>query len=282
MKKYVPHLLAVILSGFGLLTLFLSTSVILDLFGIRAREGNYVLFVVWSNLISSILYLMAAYGLITSAKWTTKILSISVIILIAALTGLMLHANSGGLYETKTIGALIFRISLTLVFTLFSYLTITKKNTINMLSITLISLSLLLMSCGDNPEDATIQHKETAKDEDHQHVDASLGIELNQGEKWKVDDHMMEHIRNMEQDIEAFNQGTQKDYNQLALALQSNIDQLTSNCTMTGKAHDELHKWLLPYIDTVTALAEAQNEKEAIQQFKHIQTSFITFNQYFI
>lgn len=64
MKKYTSKLSAVILVAFGLLTLFLSTSVIFDLFGIRAKEGNYVLFIVWANLISSILYLFAAYGFI--------------------------------------------------------------------------------------------------------------------------------------------------------------------------------------------------------------------------
>jgi predicted RND superfamily exporter protein len=66
MKKIIPYLLAAILTGFGLLTLFLSSSVIFDLFGIRAKEGNYVLFVVWANFISSILYLFAAYGLLKS------------------------------------------------------------------------------------------------------------------------------------------------------------------------------------------------------------------------
>jgi hypothetical protein len=60
MKRYIQYILATILAGFGLLTLFLSSSVIFDLFGIRAKEGNYVLFVVWSNFISSILYLFAA------------------------------------------------------------------------------------------------------------------------------------------------------------------------------------------------------------------------------
>ena len=49
MKKYVLYTSAVILTAFGLLTLFLSTSVIFDLFGIRAKEGNYVHFVVWAN-----------------------------------------------------------------------------------------------------------------------------------------------------------------------------------------------------------------------------------------
>jgi len=127
MKKTIPYLLATFLTGFGLLTLFLSTSVIFDLFGIREKEGNYVLFVVWSNFISSILYLLAAYGFIKSKKWTTSLLGISTLILIAAFIGLKIHINSGGIYETKTVGAIIFRISVTLVFAIIAYFTITKK-----------------------------------------------------------------------------------------------------------------------------------------------------------
>ena len=127
MKKILPYILAVILIGFGLLTLFLSTSVIFDLFGVRAKEGNYVLFVVWSNFISSIIYLFAAYGFVAVKRWTAPLLGISVIILMAASIGLLIHANSGGIYETKTIGAMVFRIIVTLVFAALAYFTITKK-----------------------------------------------------------------------------------------------------------------------------------------------------------
>lgn len=127
MKKILPYLFAIILAGFGLLTLFLSTSVIFDLFGIRAIEGNYVLFVVWSNFISSMLYLFAAYGFIKSKKWTAKLLGISAIILIAAFVGLKIHASSGGIYETKTKGAMLFRIAVTFAFAIIAYFTITKK-----------------------------------------------------------------------------------------------------------------------------------------------------------
>ncbi len=127
MKRYFPYLLAIILAGFGLLTLFLSTSVIFDLFGIRAKEGNYVLFVVWSNFISSILYLFAAYGFVKGKNWTATVLGISALKLIAAFIGLKIHASSGGIYETKTIGAMIFRIAVTLVFTVIAYFTITRK-----------------------------------------------------------------------------------------------------------------------------------------------------------
>ncbi len=127
MNKYFSYSLSILLGGFSLLTLFLSTSVIFDLFGIRAKEGNYVLFVVWSNFISSILYLFAAYGFIKSKKWTTTLLGISTLILITAFIGLKIYASTGGVYETKTIGAMIFRISLTLVFTFIAYFTVTKK-----------------------------------------------------------------------------------------------------------------------------------------------------------
>ena len=127
MKKILPYLFAIILAGFGLLTLFLSTSVIFDLFGIRAKEGNYVLFVVWSNFISSILYLFAAYGFIKNKRWTATLLGISTLILLAAFIGLKIHINSGGIYEAKTVAAMIFRISVTFVLVIIAFLTITKN-----------------------------------------------------------------------------------------------------------------------------------------------------------
>lgn len=101
MNKLILHLLATVLAEFGLLTLFLSTSVIFDLFGIRAKEGNYVLFVVRSNFISSILYLIAAYGFIKNKKLRATLLGISTLILIAAFIGLKIHASLGGIYEEK-------------------------------------------------------------------------------------------------------------------------------------------------------------------------------------
>lgn len=127
MIKILRYIFAALLTAFGLLTLFLSSSVIFDLFGIRAKEGNYVLFVVWANFLSSILYLFAAYGFIKTQEWTTKLLGISSILLIVAFIGLFIHIYSGGIYETKTIGAMIFRIILTLIFMTMAYFTISKN-----------------------------------------------------------------------------------------------------------------------------------------------------------
>ena len=115
-RKIINTVSAVILALFALLTLFLSSSVIFNWFGIRAKEGNYVLFIVWTNFICSILYLIAVYGFIKSKKWTFWVLISALIILILAFIALMYYVENGGIYEHKTIKAMIFRMLVTLGF----------------------------------------------------------------------------------------------------------------------------------------------------------------------
>lgn len=131
MKQKLIYILAVALGLFALLTLFLSSSVIFDLFNVREKEGNYVLFVVWANFISSILYLVAVYGLVKAKKWTAQVLLVSAIILSVAFIGLKMHISEGGIYETKTVEAMIFRTGLTLVFAVAAFFLITKQKSIN-------------------------------------------------------------------------------------------------------------------------------------------------------
>ncbi|WP_239541289.1 hypothetical protein [Cryomorpha ignava] len=109
----------------------MSTSVIFDLFGIRAKEGNYVLFVVWSNFIASIFYLFSSYGFLKTKRWTSILLAIASVLLIVSYNALKVHVSNGGIYEEKTLNAMIFRIAVTLVFTLVAYFTIRNpKSTI--------------------------------------------------------------------------------------------------------------------------------------------------------
>ncbi len=132
MKKALTYSTSVALAAFGLLILFLSSSVIFDLFGIRAREGYYVKFIVLANFICSLIYLLSAYGFLWKKIWTFRILGLSVIILVLAFAGLLIHINTGGIYEAKTIGALIFRVVVTTIFTALAwFLTVKKQSTIN-------------------------------------------------------------------------------------------------------------------------------------------------------
>jgi hypothetical protein len=129
MKRIGKYIIVIMLLAFALLTLFLSSSVIFDWFGIREKEGDYVLFVVQSNFMSSVLYIIAASGLINNKKWTIAPLLISVIILIVAQIGLHYHIDAGGLYEEKTVKAMYFRIIVTLVFSVIAFISY-KRNTI--------------------------------------------------------------------------------------------------------------------------------------------------------
>ena len=122
--KYIP---ISVLTAFALLTLFLSSSVILDLFEIREKEGNYVLFVVWANFISSILYLIAAYNWYRLKPFSVYALLTSLFILITAQIALHAHIDGGGVYEEKTVKAMFFRIGVTAIFTIWSYLAM-KRN----------------------------------------------------------------------------------------------------------------------------------------------------------
>jgi len=131
MKKFLPYFSASVLGVFGLLTVFMTTSVILDLFGIRAKEGNYVLFVVWANFICGLFYLAAAYGFIGAKKWTAKLLGFSASLVSMALIGLLVHIKSGGLYENETVGAMIFRILLTVAFAVIAHFLFSRKRIIS-------------------------------------------------------------------------------------------------------------------------------------------------------
>jgi len=126
-KRIINTLIATVLAIFALLTLFLSSSVIFDWFDIRAKEGNYVLFIVWTNFICSILYLFAVYGFLKRKRWTFWVLIVALVVLIVAFAALLIHINNGGVHEEKTIGAMLFRISLTLTFSLVSLLKYNKK-----------------------------------------------------------------------------------------------------------------------------------------------------------
>ena len=125
--KIMLNISGAVIMFFGILTLFMSTSVIFGLFDIREKEGNYVLFVVIANFICAFLYLAAAYGFFTRQRWTTMVLNVAVGVLIITFIGLGIHICSGGIYEQKTVGAMIFRTLLTVGFAFISFNYISKS-----------------------------------------------------------------------------------------------------------------------------------------------------------
>ena len=151
--------------------------------------------------------------------------------------------------------------------------------------ISIVTLSIFLFSCGNPPAEKVEEVKEgkaeAVEQEEHQTEGETEALVLNDGEKWKVNEEMMPPITNIDMHIKDFNVSNQKDYGLLAADLQENISSLISSCTMKGKSHDELHKWLVPFIGSVNDLAEAKDDDEAAEKFEAVQASMTTFNEYF-
>lgn len=84
-------------------------SVVFNIGNARVVNGNFVPFVVWFNFLSGFIYLLASWGLYKRKEWTKK-LGISMIILILCVfIFFVIHIASGGLYEKRTVYAMIFR-----------------------------------------------------------------------------------------------------------------------------------------------------------------------------
>ncbi len=72
----------------------------------------------------------------------------------------------------------------------------------------LATVVLLIFSCNTkSKEEKTTE----IKTEEHQHSESET-IQLNNGEKWKVDDNMIIHIRNMGKDVVHFDQEKSTNY----------------------------------------------------------------------
>lgn len=116
MKKYLKPTLLILITAFASLTLFLTTSIIFDVFGIREAEGNFVWGIIWINFIAAWLYFASVYGIHKKKSWASNPLLIATLLLLIAIGYLAFHVFFGGAFELKTFPALAFRGSVTIVF----------------------------------------------------------------------------------------------------------------------------------------------------------------------
>ncbi|MCZ2460816.1 MAG: hypothetical protein LC128_14445 [Chitinophagales bacterium] len=119
--KYLRIIQTVLLVLIGAVSLFMTTSVVFDLFGIREKEGNYVPFIVYTNMACAIIYLIAAYMNRKQPKLSFFLLVIASVALVVAFISLMIYINNGGIHEAKTVKAMVFRMAFTIVMAVAGY-----------------------------------------------------------------------------------------------------------------------------------------------------------------
>lgn len=102
-----------LLVALGVVSVFMTLSVIFDWFGIREMEGNYVWFVVYANLVCGIIYLFAAFYLVKGRKRAGQLLSYATGLLVVVSIAFAIYVQVGVVHEEKTIFALFFRTGMT-------------------------------------------------------------------------------------------------------------------------------------------------------------------------
>lgn len=144
----------------------------------------------------------------------------------------------------------------------------------------IIVCSLLMLSCNNTQEKVSNVEVTTIKDTSHQQALPEI-IEMDNGQKWKMNAEMRPFIAAGEGILKTYTESNSKDYTTLAAQLKEKDDALIKSCTMKGKSHDELHKWLHPHLGLVAALAKAENEQQAKDLIMQLNKSFEAFHQYF-
>ncbi|MBW7891309.1 MAG: hypothetical protein H3C48_09875 [Chitinophagaceae bacterium] len=144
----------------------------------------------------------------------------------------------------------------------------------------LVIITFVLYNCNTHPESQATE-QETASTEGEADENIPMVIELDNGNKWTVNDEMKPFVSKGEELVNSYLQSQQTDYKQLAQQLKEENNQLIKSCTMDGRSHEELHKWLHPHLEMVEELAKEEDAGKAKELVAQLQKSYETYHQYF-
>lgn len=145
------------------------------------------------------------------------------------------------------------------------------------LFIAVIAISLFAASCGNKATEKT----NAAATAHHDHIQKSEAIELNNGQKWQVNVEMVPFILGSEKILNDYVSAGSNDWSLLATQLKEKNSGLIKSCTMKGKSHDELHKWLHPHMELINAMSQAKSGTDAEVLISELKKSFEAFHLYF-
>jgi hypothetical protein len=88
-----------------------------------------------------------------------------------------------------------------------------------------------------------------------EHAHSATPVNLNNGEKWMANAETTEGIHKMSSRIAEFTaQPKTEDYHALSVQLEDDFNNIIQRCTMTGEAHEQLHRFLIPIAENIKQL----------------------------
>lgn len=139
-----------------------------------------------------------------------------------------------------------------------------------MLKLITASLLLFTVSCSNNQPKS-----ETPETEPHAIETNQTKLELNNGQKWKLDDATRRNVNEIKTYIA---QATHANGELSGEELQRKADKLIKECRMSGPDHDAIHVWLGPFLQHVQAL---KTNRDAESASHALNEDIKTFDTYF-
>ncbi len=121
-KCFGLKVIAIIAIAFGLLTLKSGGEVLFIDGAGRVAAGNYVPFVLWFNFTMGFFYIIAGIGLWMQKRWAVWLSLFILLATFAIFITFGVYISQGGLYEMRTIKAMILRSSVWSVISIIGYL----------------------------------------------------------------------------------------------------------------------------------------------------------------
>ncbi len=142
-----------------------------------------------------------------------------------------------------------------------------------------ISLSIGLLLFSACSSESTDQDQKTITGTEE--MTSPHDLILNDGEKWVIDAGMKTSLDSLDYEIQSFSGSELEDYVQLSELLSSHLSNLISSCTMKGTAHDQLHKWLYPFMGLNTDLKESTSLSTSQNILSQLDNEIDIFKEYF-
>ncbi|WP_432670824.1 hypothetical protein [Flavobacterium sp. SM2513] len=138
--------------------------------------------------------------------------------------------------------------------------------------------SVVLISCKNDKQTTTSEETPEMEQVQEEH---SESIQLNNNEKWPVNEEMKPYVMQGEAVVNSYLETNNTDYAALATQLKDLNTKLIKSCTMDGKSHDELHKWLHPHLELVEKLGNTTDPAAGKSATQEVSDSYKSYHQYF-
>ncbi|MEI2758417.1 MAG: hypothetical protein V9G42_03160 [Bacteroidia bacterium] len=145
------------------------------------------------------------------------------------------------------------------------------------------SAGMFVLSCCGTKQsnNSSVEKVSKAVNDEPVQYDPDETIELDNGQKWKVNEEMKPFVEEGKKILNEYIRNEDSDYTGLAAALSEQDNKLIESCTMEGKSHEELHKWLHPHLDIISDLESTKDTTQAKKLVEQLRASYVDFEKYF-